>query len=178
MTPVVNQTMPVRDLVEVVLSTTGKDLARVSEVLLRGAVVQGASRYRWESLKAGQAELSALLRTFPDPDPSRVFRADACIGVRFRLGRQVIEVPRKIASERRLLKRRSFWDTVIALVDGAALEYLDYSYRLRADEYRLVLTRPDVEVLKEAARLLRYSTLITQMTEASMDSLDYLVHYP
>ena len=46
-TRVVVQDLPVRDLVEHMLGITGKDEARVRELLLRGALVSGASRFRW-----------------------------------------------------------------------------------------------------------------------------------
>ena len=46
-TPVVVQEMPVRDLVEHMLGITGKDEARVRDLLLRGTLVSGASRFRW-----------------------------------------------------------------------------------------------------------------------------------
>ena len=46
-TPVVVQEMPVRELVEYMLGVTGKDEARIRELLLRGSLVSGASRFRW-----------------------------------------------------------------------------------------------------------------------------------
>jgi len=43
-TPVVVREMPVRELVEYMLGVTGKDEARIRELLLRGSLVSGASR--------------------------------------------------------------------------------------------------------------------------------------
>ena len=46
-TPVVVQEIGTRELVEYMLGLTGKDEARVRELLLRGTLVSGASRFRW-----------------------------------------------------------------------------------------------------------------------------------
>ena len=51
-TPVVVQEMPVRELVEHMLGVTGKDEARIRELLLRGTLVSGASRFRWAGWEA------------------------------------------------------------------------------------------------------------------------------
>ena len=72
-TPVVVQEMPVGELVEYMLGVTGKDEARIRELLLRGSLVSGASRFRWTGWDAGLENLRELLATFPDPDPSRPF---------------------------------------------------------------------------------------------------------
>jgi hypothetical protein len=178
MTPVVAQTILMRDLVETILATTGKDNQRVRELLLRGAVVQGASRFRWQPVDADESDVDAVLRTFPNPDPKRSFRPAQCIGVRIRAGLHLIEVPRKIASERRLLKRQSFWDALLSLAAGSALEYVDYSYRTRTDEYRLRLTPEGVNSLQQAAALLRYSGLAMQIREGALEWVNYSVRFP
>ena len=56
-TRVVVQDLPLRDLVENMLGITGKNEARVRELLLRGTLVSGASRFRWTGW---EAELDAL----------------------------------------------------------------------------------------------------------------------
>ena len=48
LSPVVVEQMPLAELVELILSATGKSLARVCEVLRRGVLVAGASRFRWQ----------------------------------------------------------------------------------------------------------------------------------
>lgn len=149
-TPVVTQRLPFRDLVEVILGSAGKDAGRVREVLQRGAVVQGASRFRWEPVSAEPDELAALLETFPSADPSRPFRADQCFAVRIRTGSQVVEMSRESASRRGLFRRRSLWDELMALTEGATLEYIDYSYRVKADVYRLRLKHSNHELLQTA----------------------------
>src|SRR5437773_8469704 len=93
LTPVVVQEMAVRDLVEHALGITGKDEARIHDLLLRGTLVSGASRFRWTGWEAGAQDLHDLLATFPDPDPHREFAAGACVRALLRGGRQVIDIP-------------------------------------------------------------------------------------
>lgn len=178
MTAVVSQSIPMRDLIEAILATTGKDNQRVREVLLRGAVVQGASRFRWQSLNAGNADLDAVLRTFPDADRTRPFRPADCLGVRIRGSRHIIELPRQIAAKRRFLKRRSFWDALLAVAHNSLPEYVDYSYRTRSDEYRVRLSLADAAALRNAASLLRYPGLANQVQEAALESVEYFVPFP
>lgn len=178
MTPVVSQSMPLRDVVEAILATTGKDANRVRDILARGAVVQGASRIRWEPLRADDSDVAQILGTFPDPDPRRPFAMERCIGVRLRAGRQMIELPREVASERRFLKRRSFWDTLAEFAARGAPEYLDYSYRTRSDQYRMTVSPADLKVLRDAADLLRYTGLVAQIRGSGIEAVEFVVRFP
>src|SRR5579872_6317441 len=90
LTPVVVREMPLRELVEHMLGVTGKDEARVRELLLRGALVSGASRFRWTGWEADHAGLRELLATFPDPEPSRPFAPERSVRAILRGGRQPI----------------------------------------------------------------------------------------
>lgn len=176
MTPVIVQTMPVRDLVEVIVATTGKNADRVAEVLSRGAVVQGASRFRWEPLTPDASALARILSGFPDPDPSRAFRPEACVAVRLVAGRHVLELPKETAAARRFLRRRSFWDAVMRV--ARTPEYIDYSYRLRCDEYRTALTADESAGLIAAAELLRYPGVARQVRSVGAERVEYLVRFP
>src|SRR5262245_35923567 len=91
-TQVVSQEMAVRDLVEYMLGVTGKDESRVRELLLRGTLVSGASRFRWQGLDAAPEEIRTLLASFPDPEPERPFISGHCIRAIFRGGRAAIEI--------------------------------------------------------------------------------------
>src|SRR5258705_12367827 len=79
-TPVVVRDIPMRELIEHMLGITGKDAPRLHELLLRGTLVSGASRFRWTGWDADRKGIAEVLATFPDPDPLRPFAA--AIGVR------------------------------------------------------------------------------------------------
>src|SRR5437868_3129537 len=106
LTPVVIQELPIRDLIEHMLGVTGKDETRIHEILRRGALVSGASRFRWTGLDAEPSGIRAILNTFPDPDPSRPFTPEGCIRAALRGGRQPIEIPRE-AGRRKPFYRRT-----------------------------------------------------------------------
>src|SRR5689334_14193150 len=78
-TPVVAREMPLAELVEYMLGVTGKDEGRIRELLLRGTLVSGASRFRWVGWEAEPQELRDLLTMFPDPEPERPFAAERCV---------------------------------------------------------------------------------------------------
>jgi hypothetical protein len=177
-TPVVRQTMPLDELVASILATTGKDCERVRDILHRGAVVQGGSRFRWRPIEADRAGVEALLAGFPDADSNRAFAPERCIGVRLRAGRHVVELPRQIAAQRRFLRRRSFWDALLELTNRIAPEYVDYSYRTRTDEYRVRVPPDELDRLRIAARWLRYSGLCAQVESLAIDRIEYSVRYP
>ena len=64
-TPVVVREMSTRELVEHMIAITGKNEARVRDLLLRGTLVSGASRFRWTGWEADAQEVVSLLATFP-----------------------------------------------------------------------------------------------------------------
>src|SRR5438128_12430511 len=78
-TPVVIRDIPMRELIEHMLGITGKDGPRLHELLLRGTLVAGASRFRWTGWDADSDAIRSLLATFPDPDPGRPFSAERCV---------------------------------------------------------------------------------------------------
>src|SRR5664279_156013 len=130
-TPVVLQDMAVRELVEYMLGVTGKDEARIRELLLRGSLVSGASRFRWTGWDAGLETVRELLATFPDPDPSRPFAAASCTRATLRGGRQPIEITREAGSRKGLFQRESFWDVLMKVIGAGTPGYAGYSYRER-----------------------------------------------
>src|SRR6266536_1249019 len=86
LTPVVVQELPIRELIEHMLGVAGKDDARIRELLLRGTLVSGASRFRWTGWDADLEAIREVLATFPDPDPARRFTAERCIRATLRGG--------------------------------------------------------------------------------------------
>jgi len=163
LTPVVVQEMAVRDLVEHVLGLTGKDVARIRDLLLRGTLVSGASRFRWTGWEAELEGLHELLATFPDPEPSRPYATGACVRAILRGGRQAIEITRDAGSRKGIFQRRSFWDSLMAVTGAGASAYLGYSYRDHADRYLREFSAAETKQLRDAAGGIRYTTLCDQV---------------
>ncbi len=179
LTPVVVQEMPVRELVEHMLAITGKDETRIRDLLLRGALVSGASRFRWSGMDADARSLQALLATFPDPDPSRPFAAARCVRAVLRGPRQPIGIPREIGMRRgfldRIFGRASFWDLLMGIAASGDHGYGGYSYGERADIYQVALDGPNAKRVREASRLVRYTALEAQIRNTPIDSVELYV---
>src|SRR6185503_11044650 len=86
LTPVVLQEIPIHELIEHILGIAGKDESRIHQILLRGTLVSGASRFRWAGWEADSASLQDALAQFPDADPSNKFAATRCIRATLRGG--------------------------------------------------------------------------------------------
>ena len=84
--PVVRQVFRLAELVDMVLSVTGKNALRVQQIFRAGTVVYNGFRYSWEGFTCEGGELAALLAGFPDDDPSRAFNADAVTAVTLEIG--------------------------------------------------------------------------------------------
>ena len=83
--PVVRQTFRVHELLDMVLSVTGKQPERIRQILRSGTVVFHFYRYWWEGFEAGEAELQALLaRISGRRSGTRVSRGGLHQGVRRR----------------------------------------------------------------------------------------------
>jgi hypothetical protein len=174
-TQVVVQEMPVAELVEHMLGVTGKDEARIRQLLLRGTLVSGASRFRWTGCDAAPDDLRLLLATFPDPDPARPFAPLNCTRVTLRGGRQPIEISRAAGIRKGLFQRETFWDALLSVVSAAAPAYAGYSYRERADRYLRDFTREELARLRAAAPLLRYTILSDQLRTQPFTQAELLV---
>jgi hypothetical protein len=140
--PVVRQSFRPDQLLDMVLSVTGKDPARITQILRSGTVVFHFYRYWWTGFDIDRSELAALLARFPDPDPSRQFHSSQCTIVAIESGatppRPTVETQTPAISGRRLFRRRSFWDALLA--EANAVAYQGYSFAYHADLYRLELT--------------------------------------
>jgi len=170
-TRVVVQDLPLRDLVEHMLGITGKNEARVRELLLRGTLVSGASRFRWTGWEAELDGLRELLATFPGDDPARPFRSERCVRAVLRGGRQAIHIPREAGARKPPLlmkwpRKTSFWDVLMDLAVAGEIQYLHYSYKDRADCYRLDMPLAAAEKLRAAAEVVKYSSLREQIRSA------------
>jgi hypothetical protein len=179
LTPVVVQEMPLRELVEHMLGITGKDEARVRDLLLRGTLVSGASRFRWTGWAPDATSVRSLLASFPDPDPARPFDALHCVRAVLKGPRQPIVIPHDVGANRgvltRILRRKSFWDLLMGIAEAAGPIYSDYSYRDRADVYHSSLPGPEAQRVRDASRLVRYTALEAQIRNAPMESAEFYV---
>jgi len=174
-TRVVVQDLPLRELVEHMLGVTGKDEARIREILLRGTVVSGASRFRWEGWEAEVESLRALLATFPDAEPDRPFTAERCLRAVLRGGRHAIELPREALGKKPLFSRGSFWDGFLAVVAEGRCGYAGYSYRDRADRYTREFSVPETGRLRAAAKMVKFRTLRERIEAGGYTGADLLV---
>jgi hypothetical protein len=174
-TAVVVRDMPVRELVELMLGVTGKAPRRVHELLLRGALVSGASRFRWTGWDADVAALESLLASFPESEPDRPFAGERAIRAVLRGPVCRIDITREAGVPRRFLHRGSFWAALMELAAAGAPRYVEYSYKPRADCYRMELTPAAAAALREHAGDLKYSALESQVRNAALDSIDFYV---
>ena len=173
LTPVVSQDMKTEDLVTYMLAVTGKDAARVKEILGRGSLVSGASRFRWTGFDVLESELRLWLTRFPDADPSIPFDPEGCTLMTIHVGRKQLPIERAAGEKRRLFHRRSFWGEVLAIVSMP--EYTGYSYRDRADQYRWHPAAADQPRLHEAAKLLTFSSYEAQIRGGVVTAIDLYV---
>ncbi len=174
LTPVVVQEIAVRQLIEHMLGVTGKDEARIRELLLRGTLVSGASRFRWAGWDADIEGIRELLVTFPDPDPARSFARERCTHATLRGGRQSIELPREALSRKGLFRRESFWDVLMNVVSSGTA-YAGYSYRDRADRFVHEITLAEADRLRSAGDAISYSTLQRHVRTVAFTHADLIV---
>jgi len=174
LTPVVVEQMPLAALVELILGATGKSLARVCEVLRRGVLVAGASRFRWQGWDPDAESIRRQLDAFPNSDPSRAFRQDQCVRVALCGARCRIEITRETGAERTWLRRRSFWDALLRVASAARPRYVEYSYKYKADWFRFDLNEETAAVLRDAASLLRYSALRARIGASVVEWVELL----
>jgi len=180
--PVKRQTFRLRELVDMVLCVTGRDLPRVQQILRTGTVVYHFYRYKWQGFDADCSELAQLLAEFPadfpEGDPRRVFQPKACTVALLEsavAGRAPVEIERAAAKKKPLFAARSFWDCLLELANQQTVgdhsnpdtqqdqpnhskppapEYAGYSFARRGDLYRVALTPEQAEsVFGDAARL-------------------------
>ena len=175
LTPVLVREMPIRELVESVLAATGKDPERIRRYLLRGTLVSGGSRYRWQGWDAGLEEITALLATFPDPDPARPFSAQQCVSVILGGPACRIEVSRETAAAARVFRSATFWEALLEIPRAGGGEYAGYSYADRADRHRYQLSPAAAARLQARAGTLKYSVLESQVRRAALGWAEFLV---
>jgi len=156
--PIVRQTFRLNELLDMILSVTGKDAARIGQILHSGTVVYHFYRYSWAGLDANEAELSTALARFPDADPSRPFDADKCTLAIFESAgahsKHLLELSRAVGLKRRMFRGQSFWGRLLEIAAGERPAYQTYSYAHRADLYRLDLNGQNILPIVDAAKRL------------------------
>jgi hypothetical protein len=161
--PVKRQVFRMRELADMVLSVTGRDVPRIQKIFHSGTIVYHFFRYTWQGFDADAAELVALLADFPEDfppgDPRREFSAQTCAAALVEsaiVGRQPVEIDRAAAERKPLFASRSLWDCVIALAakNPDAVSYEGYSFARRTDLFHLDLTaEQSAAFLHDASRL-------------------------
>ena len=156
--PIVRQTFRLDELLDMILSVTGKDAARVRQILHSGTIVYHFFRYTWTGFDADETELTAALAGFPDADPARAFAPDQCTVAIFESDgpnpRHLMELPRTEGSKRRMFRGQSFWERLLEIAGHGKVAYHGYSYGRRADLYRHDLNSESSEQITEATKRL------------------------
>lgn len=157
--PVKRQTFQLRELLDMILRVSGKDPARISQILHSGTIVYHFYRYWWPAIAADFAELDAALAAFPSDDPSRPFVAADCNAVILESippARRSVEIARSSASRKPLFSSASLWDRLLSFASAPspAPTYVSYSYERSADFYALALSPESASaIVCEALRL-------------------------
>lgn len=175
LTPVISQDIAIEDLIEILLHAAGKDVARIREILAQGSVIDGASRFRWDAIHADAASVEAALGRFPDPEPLRAFDAARCFRARFRGPHGTVELPREIAARKRLLSRQTFWSALMDAIAPFPPEYIGYSYRQRADEYRISLSGAGISRILQETGKLKHAGLADRLRRLEFESVELSV---
>jgi len=153
--PLVRQTFRPAELIDMIVSVTGKDPHRVQQILRSGTIVFNSYRYWWDAIDSALPELAPLLSAYPDADPSRPFRQENCTEVILESAgtppRHTLRLHRTNASRKRLFRTRSLWDVLLDLTRKQAPAYREYSYAHHADVYALPLTPAAITSLTQQA---------------------------
>ncbi len=155
--PVVKQTFRLPELADMVVSVTGKNVSRVQQIFRSGTVVYNGYRYWWEGFASNENEVTGLLATFPDDDPTRLFNAAQVIAVALEIGggaqRSLVNLTRHEASAKKLFHGRNPWEILFAATaKDASPRYERYSHADRADVYRVHLSPEEAASLMKQLR--------------------------
>jgi hypothetical protein len=172
LTPVVVREMPAAELVDHIVGVTGKDVERIREILERGSLVSGASRFRWDGLASSARAIGEILAKFPDAEPARPFTPALCAAAILCGHGARIEIAREAGAKKGFLRRRSFWDALMAAAGAGTPGYIQYLYKERADCYRMALSRETADEIREAASRLVYPALARQIQAAGLEWIE------
>lgn len=162
MSRVTRSDLPLDELLAKVLGYCGKNSAKIAGILSRGALVSGDLRYRWAPILADESDLAAHLDRFPDYEPDRPFDGSRCERILFQGERGEFEITREAGIQRRLFRRKAFWDDALVVLGDLAPKCDRYSYSDGVDVFVADLTSEARDRLREIASLLRFSSLEAQ----------------
>ena len=154
--PIVRQTFGVHELLDMVLRVTGKDAARVRQILRSGTIAYHYHRYWWTGFDAKKPNWREALARFPDADPTRDISRrknlrrscwSQAASQRERSRGSSVARPRKSAGS----GRAACGTFVIAPVRETAPEYQGYSYEWNADVFRRDVTEEEASKLEAEA---------------------------
>lgn len=158
--PLVRQTFRIDELLDMILNVSGKDVARVGQLLHSGTIVYHFYRYSWAGFDVDETELAAALAQFPDSDPTRPFLPGSCTNAVFDEAganpRHLLDLQQAATSRHRLFRRQSFWESLLEIAVEENPAYQKYSYSRRADLYQLDLDSRNTPLI--AAAVDRFAT--------------------
>jgi hypothetical protein len=148
-----------------IVQVTGKDSARVQQILRAGTIVFHSFRYWWQGFDPDAAALAEILAKYPDADPARPFRAADCSEVILESSgsppRHSLRITKESAAKssplrkitRALRHQPSFWQILMNFAEEAQPRprYREYSYTCRADLYSIALTPAQIAHLAQEA---------------------------
>ena len=172
LTPVVAQDMRMEDLMYMMLGMTGKNSARIRDLLARGSLVSGGSRIRWAPFDVLESDVTRHLSQYPDSEPEMPFEPSRCTLAEIHLGAKRLPIEKKAGEKRKFLRRRSFWGELMAM---AAPQYVEYSYKERADLFRWKPDAADQPRLRDAALLLPFASYSAQIRSGVVTAIDLYV---
>jgi hypothetical protein len=149
--PVVKQSFRLDELADMVVRVAGKDATRVQKIFQSGTVVYNGYRYWWEGIPAELAEIESVLLPFPEDDPAIPFEPAKATSVLFEIGggtqRNVFEIQRSEASERKLFANTTPWNMILGLAGTLPARYEKYSHARKADLFRVPLSYDKAQAL-------------------------------
>jgi hypothetical protein len=74
-----------------------------------------------------------------------------------------MELEREAASKRRLFRKTSFWDVLMAALEAAGPGYQRYSYSDQADVYQARLPTETLQTLLTDTELLKYRSIAQEL---------------
>ena len=161
--------LTVEELAGKIIGVCGKNGARLATILSRGSLVSGETRYRWAPFQVSPKEVDGILDQFPDHDPELAFDGARCFRMVFRDGLGEFEITREAGSQKRVFRRKGFWDDALAVLGRLDLQCERYSYSEEADVFVAELPHETRLRLAQLAPRLRFTMLEARLRSLGSD---------